>query len=128
MAGEKEDNVTAVRDNAMAESFVEGKVSDNTEDIVHAAESEFTAEQYRKLLWKIDLIILPMMWVSWHTDLGRAESEAPAYTDKAEVDLLRRAICGQGLGINTSHLWLEGGYSLGWTAVLLLVSPVDSIR
>lgn len=63
MADKKEDTVTAAQANAKAESFVEGKASDTAEDIVHAAESEFSPEQYRKLLWKIDLIILPLMWV-----------------------------------------------------------------
>jgi len=34
------------------------------EDTV-AATSEYTAEQYRKLLWKIDLWLLPVMWVGF---------------------------------------------------------------
>lgn len=64
MADKKEETVSAAPDNIMAESIVEGKTNDVVEDIVHAAESEYTPEQYRKLLWKIDLIILPLMWVS----------------------------------------------------------------
>jgi hypothetical protein len=46
-------------------SVHEGKFPDTKAiDIVHAAEEEFTAEQYRKLVWKVDLILLPLMWVS----------------------------------------------------------------
>lgn len=33
-------------------------------NIVQAAEQEFTPDQYRRLLWKIDLVVLPLMWVS----------------------------------------------------------------
>ena len=33
-------------------------------DIVHAAEAEFTPDQYKKLLRKADFILLPLMWVS----------------------------------------------------------------
>lgn len=60
---EKQENIAPVQDAAQAESLAEGKVNDAAEDIVHAAEAEFTPEQYRKLLWKIDLVILPLMWV-----------------------------------------------------------------
>jgi hypothetical protein len=46
-------------------SVHEGKFPDtNAIDIVHAAEEEFTEEQYRKLVRKVDLILLPLMWVS----------------------------------------------------------------
>lgn len=60
---EKQENIAPVQDAAQAESLAEGKVNDAAEDIVHAAEAEFTPEQYRKLLWKIDLVILPLMWI-----------------------------------------------------------------
>lgn len=46
-------------------SVQEGKVDEtNAADIVFAAEEQFTQEQYRKLLRKVDFIILPLMWVS----------------------------------------------------------------
>lgn len=50
-------------------------------DLVHAAEEEFTPDQYRKLLWKIDLVILPLMWVSsaqrwWAHNLSRCRRRA----------------------------------------------------
>lgn len=46
-------------------SIHEGKFPDaKAVDIVHAAEEEFTEEQYRKLVRKVDLILLPLMWVS----------------------------------------------------------------
>lgn len=32
-------------------------------DIVHAAEAEYTEEQYRKLVRKVDFVLLPLMWV-----------------------------------------------------------------
>lgn len=121
MAEKKVDDVIAAQNNAMAESVVEGKVSDTTEDIVHAAESEFTPEQYRKLLWKIDLIILPLMWVGRHLDPGGPGGEVAVHTDEAEADLFGRAICGQELDINASHFWPRGRYSPGWTAILMLV-------
>lgn len=66
MAQEKPDPIAPARDAAQAESFAEGKIDNAVEDLVHAAEEEFSPEQYRKLLWKIDLIILPLMWVSEH--------------------------------------------------------------
>lgn len=62
----QETGIAPIRDAAQAESLAEGKVGNAAEDIVHAAEEEFTPEQYRKLLWKIDLIILPLMWVCEH--------------------------------------------------------------
>lgn len=33
-------------------------------DIVHAAEGEFAPDEYHRLLRKIDLVLLPIMWVS----------------------------------------------------------------
>lgn len=46
-------------------SFSEGKADIVAEDIVHAAEAhEYTDEQFRKLLRKIDFVLLPVMWVS----------------------------------------------------------------
>ncbi|RAH85568.1 major facilitator superfamily transporter [Aspergillus japonicus CBS 114.51] len=56
-------------------SIHEGKVSDVAADIVHAAEDEFTQEQYNKLRKKIDWIILPLMWVISGTQ----------YADKASI-------------------------------------------
>lgn len=67
MAEKKQEAIAPVQDAARAESFVEGKVDNAAEDIVHAAEEEFSPEQYRKLLWKIDRIILPLMWVCEHS-------------------------------------------------------------
>lgn len=60
---EKQEAIAPAQDASRAESLAEGKIGDAAEDIVHAAEAEFTPEQYRKLLWKIDLVILPFMWV-----------------------------------------------------------------
>lgn len=64
MADKKEETIIPARQNDEIESMTAGKVDDVVEDIVHAAEEEFTPEQYRKLLAKIDRIMLPMMWVS----------------------------------------------------------------
>ena len=47
-------------------SVHEGKgdyIPDIAADIVHAAEEEFTEEQFRKVLRKVDWILLPLMWV-----------------------------------------------------------------
>lgn len=46
-------------------SVAEGQADLDVEDVVNAAEQhEFSAEQLRKLLWKVDRILLPAMWVS----------------------------------------------------------------
>jgi hypothetical protein len=53
-----------------AYSITEGKVLDeDTADII-AAEVEYSEEYYRKLLWKIDLWLLPVMWVSDKAPVG----------------------------------------------------------
>jgi hypothetical protein len=39
-----------------------GKIDDLIEDTVNA-ETEYTPAQFRKLRWKIDLWLLPLMWV-----------------------------------------------------------------
>lgn len=58
------ESICPAHNNGRTESFTEGKLGNEAEDIVHAAEEEFTPEQYRRLLWKIDLVVLPLMWVS----------------------------------------------------------------
>ena len=45
------------------EGVHEGKANDAVADIVHAAESEYTAEQYSKILRKADWVLLPLMWI-----------------------------------------------------------------
>lgn len=64
MADKKNEAIVPARLNDENDSMPEGKVDNVVEDIVHAAEEEFSQEQYRKLLSKIDWIVLPMMWVS----------------------------------------------------------------
>lgn len=59
----KIDEISSGNSNPNPESFSEGKAGGEAEDIVYAAEQEFDSEQYRRLLWKIDLVILPLMWV-----------------------------------------------------------------
>jgi len=45
-------------------SILEGKILDeDTADIINA-ENEYTEEYYKKLLRRIDLFLLPVMWVS----------------------------------------------------------------
>jgi hypothetical protein len=39
-----------------------GKIDDIIVDTINA-ETEYTPEQFRKLRWKIDLWLLPLMWV-----------------------------------------------------------------
>lgn len=41
----------------------DGKASDPVTDIVHAAEGEYTAAQYAKVLRRADWILLPLMWI-----------------------------------------------------------------
>lgn len=51
---------------ATAPSIQEGgdnKASDPVTDIVHAAEGEYTAAQYAKVLRRADWILLPLMWI-----------------------------------------------------------------
>ncbi|CAI7587773.1 unnamed protein product [Penicillium glandicola] len=56
-------------------SYEEGKVTDFAIDLVHAAEDEYTQEQYDKLLKKVDWIMLPLMWIISGTQ----------YADKASI-------------------------------------------
>lgn len=44
-------------------SISKSKIGDVTLDVVYAAEREYIPEQYRKLLRKIEFIILPLMWI-----------------------------------------------------------------
>jgi hypothetical protein len=44
-----------------------GKIDDIIIDTVNA-ETEYTPEQFRKLRWKIDLWLLPLMWVCIHPE------------------------------------------------------------
>lgn len=57
------------RDSQAATSFHDEKAQDSADaagaDIVYAAEEEFTEEQYKKVLHKVDWVLLPLMWV-WH--------------------------------------------------------------
>lgn len=64
MADKKEETISPARQNTEVGSVTAGKVDNVVEDIVHAAEEEFSPEQYRELLAKVDRIMLPMMWVS----------------------------------------------------------------
>ncbi|KAH8650025.1 major facilitator superfamily domain-containing protein [Xylariales sp. PMI_506] len=41
----------------------EGKVSEAVADIVHAAEGEYSAADYARVLRKIDMVLLPLMWI-----------------------------------------------------------------
>jgi hypothetical protein len=50
-------------DPSVHEGIHEGKASNAAADIVHAAESEYTAEQYKKILRKADWVLLPLMWI-----------------------------------------------------------------
>lgn len=50
------------REPSICEGDGQGK-NDAVADIVHAAESEYTAAQYRSVLRKADLILLPLMWI-----------------------------------------------------------------
>jgi hypothetical protein len=47
----------------------EGKLVDAIAADTLAAESEYTEEFYKKLRWKIDLWLLPVMWVSISTSI-----------------------------------------------------------
>lgn len=50
-------------ENGESNSIHKGSNEEIAADTIAAA-SEYTPEQYRKLLWKIDLYLLPVMWVS----------------------------------------------------------------
>ena len=49
-------------ENGESNSIHKGSNEEIAADTIAAA-SEYTPEQYRKLLWKIDLYLLPVMWV-----------------------------------------------------------------
>ena len=58
---EKGQNLTALS-NPTEASVGYGKIDELIVDTVNA-EAEYTPEQFRKLRWKIDLWLLPLMWV-----------------------------------------------------------------
>ena len=43
-------------------SIAEGQVDEKLAVDTVNAENEYTAQEYRRLLWKIDLWLLPLMW------------------------------------------------------------------
>lgn len=49
-------------ENGETSSIHKGTDAEIAADTV-AATNEYSAQQYRKLLWKIDLYLLPVMWV-----------------------------------------------------------------
>ena len=115
-AGDEPVPMQPVKSNTGTASINDGKVADVAVDIVHAAEEEFTPEQYRKVLRKADFILLPLMWVSNQPP----HFQNPTYPDLlGATDLLGNAICGQGRCLYSGHLWPPGRHPLGWTAVLL---------
>lgn len=60
--------------NKAVDAVEEGKLTEYTLDIVQASD-EYTEEQYRKLVRKIDFILLPLMWIISGTQ----------YADKASI-------------------------------------------
>ncbi|KAJ4203428.1 hypothetical protein FSOLCH5_007733 [Fusarium solani] len=70
MAAEKVASTTNVeadseKCNKARPSVEKGKADTVAEDIVNAAEHhEYTDDQFRKLLWKIDKVLLPVMWIA----------------------------------------------------------------
>ena len=78
-AGKTEKPVAPDGDNVLVESLQpqtavslhDGKLDHVTQvaaDMVHAAEEEFTEEQFRKVRRKVDWVLLPLMWVSDYQD------------------------------------------------------------
>ncbi|KAH7410564.1 major facilitator superfamily domain-containing protein [Cadophora sp. MPI-SDFR-AT-0126] len=53
-------------ENGESTSIYKGSNEEIAADTVAAA-SEYSSEQYRKLLWKIDLYLLPVMWICYGT-------------------------------------------------------------
>jgi hypothetical protein len=45
----------------------EGKLQDIVQDTINAAEGQYSEADYKKVLWKIDLVILPLMWLCYGT-------------------------------------------------------------
>lgn len=51
----------------VVDDVAEGKVEDLVYDTVNAAEGQYSAADYKRVLRKIDLILLPLMWVCYGT-------------------------------------------------------------
>jgi hypothetical protein len=47
--------------------MAEGIVQDTVLDTVDAAQSQYTEAEYKKVLRKIDLVLLPLMWLCYGT-------------------------------------------------------------
>lgn len=60
---EKKGSVEIVEAPSVAEGFLAEKVAIDTVE----AEQEYTPAEYRRLLWKIDLWLLPLMWFCYGT-------------------------------------------------------------
>lgn len=108
-------------------------------DLVQAAEEEFTEDQYRKLVWKIDLVILPLMWVSCsqpvscprsrsHVDAvprsprrGRKNFELLNLTKylRPLLDMRWYSVCGQSFAFHSGDFRLEGKYKSGRAAIFM---------
>lgn len=123
MDDKKQEPIVPAQRNDEMESMAEGKIDNVVEDIVHAAEEEFTPEQYRKILAKIDRIILPLMWVS----IGNKHHYLHCFNafthnqlaNMGNEDMFRRPICGQSLRVDASHLRPHNRYSSSRTTILL---------
>lgn len=122
MDTKKEDSIVPARQNDENESVADGKVDKVVEDIVHAAEEEFSPEQYRKLLGKVDRIILPMMWVGHSKNSRTSTVHFTTYCNadnNKNEDLFWCPVCGQSLCLDTSYVRSNHGYSSCRTAVFV---------
>jgi hypothetical protein len=84
-----------------------GKVDDLIIDTVNA-ETEYTPEQFRKLRWKIDLFLLPLMWVCYGTQ----------QSDKTAVSV--QAV----FGMRTDTHLVGQQFSCGWCFPFLCLVPI----
>ncbi|RSL82192.1 hypothetical protein CEP52_017026 [Fusarium oligoseptatum] len=61
------DNIEAGIDNLANNDVAEGKVQDIILDTINAADGQYTEADYKRVLWKIDLVLLPLMWLCYGT-------------------------------------------------------------
>ncbi|KAL2670355.1 hypothetical protein Neosp_014822 [[Neocosmospora] mangrovei] len=61
------DNIEAGIGNPANNDVAEGKVQDIVFDTINAADGQYTETDYKRVLWKIDLVLLPLMWLCYGT-------------------------------------------------------------
>lgn len=63
----QQDTVTEAGISNSTDDVIDGKIQDIVLDTINAAEGEYSEADYKKVLRKIDLVLLPLMWLCYGT-------------------------------------------------------------